>query len=64
MSSVYRMREKCTTKPTESEHNPQYKEKYPVNTGLTEAWFPTYSLLSTKENATAVHFEHQCDVTL
>jgi hypothetical protein len=37
MSSVYRMREKCTTKPVKNIYNPQYKEKYPVNTGLTEA---------------------------
>jgi hypothetical protein len=44
-SSDYRMREKCTTKPTESQYNSQYKEKYPVNAGLTEAWFPTYVVL-------------------
>jgi hypothetical protein len=53
------MRETFTTKPTEIQYNSQYREKYPMNAGLAEAWFPTYSLLSTKENAPIVHLEHQ-----
>jgi len=30
-----------------------------VNAGITEAWFPTYSPLCTKENAPSAHLEHQ-----
>jgi hypothetical protein len=53
------MCEKCTTKPTKKQYNSQYKEKYPMNAGLTEACFPTYSLFSTKDNVPSVHLEHQ-----
>jgi hypothetical protein len=37
----------------------QYKKKVFYEFKPSETWFPTYSLLSTKENAPTVHLEHQ-----
>ena len=43
--------------PISVHHNARKQMFYGSRT--SEAWFPTYSLLSTKENAQSVHLEHQ-----
>jgi hypothetical protein len=45
---VYRVKEKCTSKPTDDESTPQYKKKTPYERRPSAAWFPIYGLLMVK----------------
>ena len=56
--SLGRLSEPITMKAPISVHHNARKQMF-YGSRTSEAWFPTYSLLSTKENAQSVHLEHQ-----
>jgi hypothetical protein len=48
--NVERMNKKCKVKLREGESTPQYKTKFLYENWSSDSWFPSYGLLTIKEN--------------